>query len=979
MEVEKSRCTFAMPSLTSAEEEMLRLEVKELGDEIRKLKLEKNSNPELVKEKIARMLEKKKLLGITDECSGKFVVKFPKGTRDFGPKATAIRDSVLQQITNCFVVHCAQQLDTPVYELKEVLLGKYGEEGGKLIFDLVEQGGQNFSLRYDLTVPFARYLALNNIKQMKRYHIGKVYRRDQPVMTRGRYREFYQCDFDIAGKYQVSMEPEAECLKIVNEVLSRLGLGDFEIKLNHRALLEGMFAVSGIDTSLFKTVCSSIDKLDKVPWDEVKEELINEKHLHVDAVDKLEEMVRMREKNSSLTNFELLDRFLQHEKLSKNEKVQKAVSDLRQLLMHCTVLGIEEAVAFEPALARGLDYYTGTIFETVYKDFSVGLGEISSNGEKETKTHVGTVAAGGRYDNLVELFSTTKQHVPCVGVSFGVERLFSIMELKAQVEESQIRTTSTCVLVGSAQKNLLDKRLEICRELWDAGIKAEVSYKVNPKMLNQLQYCEEKMIPWVIIIGERELEDGVVKIRNVASREETDIPRTNLVQELRQRINLNSIDNLRPSSLREKILNVISEVYVRHGAETIDTPVFELKGVLSGKYGGNNEQLFVELKDQGGELAAMRYDLTVPFARYLAMNKVQNMKRSHIGKVYRRVKEGNGLIDESLHCDFDVVGQYDSMLPDAECLRIIVEVMKQLGLTNYKIKLSHCSIMEGLIGACGIEGKLVEAVLNCLRYSQHMSWDEVRLKLLNETHIENEKLLKLQQLLQQYESNPEASSGYQMLELLENNSTLSVTNNVKLAVGELKLLLQYCKLLGVDQHIYIDPTLIPWFTYYSGIIFNVVARTDLTVVAGGGRYDNLVSKFLTKKQRFPCVGLSFNAELLEHVLSTREKQNKAPGLSLSRVEVLVAATSKERVEDRQKLLCQLWNRGIKAEMCGPGLSYEDSFKYSKENSIPVLLTLDSGANIKVHDFTSSSEKVVTNESLLVELTKILDIKKSLNI
>ncbi|VDM44112.1 unnamed protein product, partial [Toxocara canis] len=173
------------------------------------------------------MLEIKKLLG--DEGQAKFVLKCPKGTRDYGPRAMAIREKVLRIVTDSFKRHGAETIDTPVFELRDVLMGKYGEEGGKLIFDLADQGGELLSLRYDLTVPFARYLAMNKVTNIKRYHIAKVYRRDQPVMTRGRYREFFQCDFDIAGQYD-AMLPEAECLKVIDEVMSALELGDFQIK-----------------------------------------------------------------------------------------------------------------------------------------------------------------------------------------------------------------------------------------------------------------------------------------------------------------------------------------------------------------------------------------------------------------------------------------------------------------------------------------------------------------------------------------------------------------------------------------------------------------------------------------------------------------------------------------------------------------------------------------------------------------------------
>lgn len=238
------------------------------------------------------MLEKKAALG-ADEKPGKFVLKTPKGTRDYGPAQMAVRESVLKTVTDSFKKHGAETIDTPVFELRDVLMGKYGEEGGKLVYDLQDQGGELLSMRYDLTVPFARYLAMNKVSNIKRYHIAKVYRRDQPVMTRGRYREFYQCDFDIAGQYDL-MLPEAECLKIVDEVLSAIDIGEFYVNLNHRLILEGMFAVSGIPAKEFKTICSSVDKLDKTLWNEVEEEMIKEKGLTKEQTTKLGQFVRFR-------------------------------------------------------------------------------------------------------------------------------------------------------------------------------------------------------------------------------------------------------------------------------------------------------------------------------------------------------------------------------------------------------------------------------------------------------------------------------------------------------------------------------------------------------------------------------------------------------------------------------------------------------------------------------------------------------------
>ncbi|XP_023801628.1 histidine--tRNA ligase, cytoplasmic [Cyanistes caeruleus] len=445
-----------------------------------------------------------------DEGKHKFVLKTPKGTRDFGPKEMAIRERAFKAIISCFKRHGAEVIDTPVFELKETLTGKYGEDS-KLIYDLKDQGGELLSLRYDLTVPFARYLAMNKITNIKRYHIAKVYRRDNPAMTRGRYREFYQCDFDIAGQ-----------LKIVHEILSDLQLGDFVIKVNDRRILDGMFAVCGVPDSKFRTICSSVDKLDKVPWDEVRSEMVGEKGLSPEAADRIGEYVQLH------GGLELIEWLLQDPKLSQNKLAKEGLGDMKLLFEYLTLFGITGKISFDLSLARGLDYYTGVIFEAVLLQ--------QENEHVEEPVSVGSVAGGGRYDGLVGMFDPKGRKVPCVGVSIGIERIFSILEQRLEASGEKLRTTETQVLVATPQKHLLAARLKLISELWDAGIKAEMLYKKDPKLLKQLHYCEDMGIPLAAIVGEQELADGVVKLRDVATREEVDIPREKLVDEIRRRL-----------------------------------------------------------------------------------------------------------------------------------------------------------------------------------------------------------------------------------------------------------------------------------------------------------------------------------------------------------------------------------------------------------------------------------------------------------
>ncbi|XP_013134971.1 PREDICTED: histidine--tRNA ligase, cytoplasmic isoform X2 [Papilio polytes] len=510
-------------------QETLLQQIKEQGDIVRKLKAAKESGDKIQVE-VSKLLALKAQLGTEDASSQKFVLKTPKGTRDYNPQQMTIRNNVLQKIITVFKKHGAESIDTPVFELKEVLTGKYGEDS-KLIYDLKDQGGEILALRYDLTVPLARYLAMSKINTLKRYHIAKVYRRDNPAMTRGRYREFYQCDFDIAGQYDL-MVPDVECLKVVTEILDALDIGKYVLKVNHRRLLDGMFEACGVPVDKFRSTCSTVDKLDKSPWEEVRTEMINEKGITPDAADRIGEYVRLN------GGAELAEKLLKDEKLSKSKAAVEGLEGIKLLLKYSELMGINDKISFDLSLARGLDYYTGVIYEAVLiQPIKVGNEELA----------VGSIAGGGRYDNLVGMFDSKNKQVPCVGVSIGVERIFSILEAKLASGDINVRTNDVQVYVASAQKNFLEERMKICAELWNAGIKTEQSYKKNPKMLNQLQHCEENGIPLAVVLGESELKRGVVKIRNITSREEQEVQRNDLVQELKQRIDALNVKEINGS------------------------------------------------------------------------------------------------------------------------------------------------------------------------------------------------------------------------------------------------------------------------------------------------------------------------------------------------------------------------------------------------------------------------------------------------
>ncbi|KAH8367836.1 hypothetical protein KR084_003306 [Drosophila pseudotakahashii] len=490
-----------------------------------------------IDDEVARLLAlKAKLLGDAAPTNQKFTLKTPKGTRDYGPQQMTLRQGVLDKIIQVFKRHGGEAIDTPVFELKEVLTGKYGEDS-KLIYDLKDQGGEILSMRYDLTVPLARYLAMNKISSIKRYHIAKVYRRDNPAMTKGRYREFYQCDFDIAGTYD-PMLADAECVKIVSEILDTLDIGDYVIKLNHRQLLDGMFQACGVPADSFRTICSAVDKLDKSPWADVRKEMVEEKGLDEAAADRIGEYVRLS------GGAELVEQLLADEKLKAVPNAVKGLEGMQLLLKYCSIFGLEKRVSFDLSLARGLDYYTGVIYEGVLKGESAAVASpaktssAKQNGEQASANEpatVGSVAGGGRYDNLVGMFDPRGKAVPCVGVSIGVERIFSVLEARAAASGLKLRTSDVEVYVASAHKGLHEQRLKVLNQLWEAGVKAEHSYKLNPKLLVQLQHCEEHQIPLVVVLGDAELAQGLVKLREVTTRQESNVKLEDLAAEIRRR------------------------------------------------------------------------------------------------------------------------------------------------------------------------------------------------------------------------------------------------------------------------------------------------------------------------------------------------------------------------------------------------------------------------------------------------------------
>jgi len=378
-------------------------------------------------------------------------------------------------------------------------------------------------------------------------------------------REFYQCDFDIAGAYD-PMLPDAEILRIVCEIFQELGWeGKFSIKINHRGILDGIFAVCGVPSDKTRAISSAVDKLDKSPWEEVRKEMIEEKGLDESVADKIWSYVQ---KNGGP---EILESLQSDPNLKDNKNMRKGLEDMSLLFRYLSAFQILPSIEFNLSLARGLDYYTGLIYEVITegsapsstatgqnlqnaakKETSQRKPPTSSNPADEDRSSdptlgVGSVAAGGRYDELVGMFSGRAQ-IPCVGISFGVDRIFSItkarMASSSRLENVRINEVDVFVMAfgGKGFTGLLEERMEVARTLWEAGIKAELAYKNKPKLPAQFKAAEVGGVPFAVILGEDELREGKVKIKEMglpeghAEKDGVLVEKGRLVEEVRERL-----------------------------------------------------------------------------------------------------------------------------------------------------------------------------------------------------------------------------------------------------------------------------------------------------------------------------------------------------------------------------------------------------------------------------------------------------------
>ena len=431
----------------------------------------------------------------------------PKGTRDFSPSEMMRRTYIFETIKRVFRTYGFAPLETPAMENLSTLLGKYGDEGDKLLFKILNSGdyAANLSdeqvrnaskicekgLRYDLTVPFARYVVQHQGEiafPFKRYQIQPVWRADRP--QKGRYREFYQCDVDVIGSR--SLLNEVELVEIVERVFSALKI-NVTLKMNNRKILFGIAeAIGHADKMIDITV--AIDKLEKIGLDNVKAELL-ERGLDEEAVAKLQPILEL-----SGTNSQKLDKLA--EVISVSEVGLKGIAEMREIFGYVEQLGIKLAVELDLSLARGLNYYTGAIFEVKANDFAIG-----------------SICGGGRYDDLTGIFGLP--NTSGVGISFGADRIYDVMVgLELFPEEVNFSTKVMFVNLGEAEQMA---SLSIIRQLRDKGVACEI-YPEAAKMKKQMEYANRRMIPFVVIIGGNELAEQKATIKNMKSGEQTTLP-----------------------------------------------------------------------------------------------------------------------------------------------------------------------------------------------------------------------------------------------------------------------------------------------------------------------------------------------------------------------------------------------------------------------------------------------------------------------
>lgn len=443
----------------------------------------------------------------------------PKGTRDFSPVEMARRNFILDTITTVYKRYGFQQIETPAMENLSTLEGKYGEEGDKLLFRILNSGPvideiksksseikvsdiAEKGLRYDLTVPFARYVVMHQNEitfPFKRFQVQPVWRADRP--QKGRYREFYQCDADVIGSY--SLLNEVELVQIIDEVFSKLGVG-VTIKINNRKILSGIAEVIN-EADKIIDITVAIDKLDKIGVEKVNEEL-KIKGISESAIEKIQPLFSF--KGSTDEKISFLKTFLQNSEVGK-----KGIEEIEITLEHLSTLNFKlQTLDLDITLARGLNYYTGAIFEVKIND--------------TRSTFTGSILGGGRYDDLTGIFGLP--NVSGVGISFGVDRIYDVMDEMKLFDELHLNQSSTQVLFVNFGKEEEKYCLKLLREIRQAGINAEL-YPDAAKLKKQMSYADANKIPFVVLVGGEEIKSGLLTVKNMKTGEQMKIKSNELL------------------------------------------------------------------------------------------------------------------------------------------------------------------------------------------------------------------------------------------------------------------------------------------------------------------------------------------------------------------------------------------------------------------------------------------------------------------
>ena len=443
----------------------------------------------------------------------------PKGTRDFGPVEMAKRNYIFNTIRSVYELYGFQQIETPAQETLQTLMGKYGEEGDKLLFKILNSGDYlskiedselterntlrlaskicEKGLRYDLTVPFARYVVMHREElqlPFKRYQVQPVWRADRP--QKGRYREFYQFDGDVVGSD--SLLNEVELMQIVDTVFTRFGVR-VQIKINNRKILTGIAEVIGAADKIVD-ITVAIDKLDKIGIDNVNAEL-REDGLTDEQIEKLQPIIMLEG-----TNEQKLETIAQV--LASSETGLKGVVETRYILSFLTSLNNE--IQLDLTLARGLSYYTGAIFEV-----------------KALDTPMGSISGGGRYDNLTGIFGMPG--LSGVGISFGVDRIYDVLNALDLYPKDSLQTTQV-LFINFGEKETA-YCLPIIAKVRQAGIRAEI-FPDSTKMKKQMSYANAKQIPFVVLAGDNEIAEGKVTLKNMETGEQTLVSPDELIAKL---------------------------------------------------------------------------------------------------------------------------------------------------------------------------------------------------------------------------------------------------------------------------------------------------------------------------------------------------------------------------------------------------------------------------------------------------------------